>query len=80
MCNNFDKIRQEGRLLYEYVRGSTLYGLNTPQSDVDTSGVFICNPFQVLGLRLEYQPQVQDIDILPRLKYVGFLGANVVAL
>ena len=43
MSTNFDKIRQEGRLLYEYVRGSTLYGLNTPQSDVDTSGVFICN-------------------------------------
>lgn len=60
MSTNFDKIRKEGRLLYEYIRGSTLYGLNTPQSDVDTSGVFICNPSQVLGLRLGYQPQVQD--------------------
>ncbi len=26
--NNFDVIRQDGRLLYEYIRGSHLYGLN----------------------------------------------------
>lgn len=60
MCTNFDKIRKEGRLLYEYVRGSTLYGLNTPQSDIDTCGVFLCHPSQILGLRFGYKPQVQD--------------------
>ncbi|MGN1256672.1 MAG: DNA polymerase beta superfamily protein [Bacteroidaceae bacterium] len=56
---NFDLIRQEGRLLYEYVRGSHLYGLNTPQSDVDTSGVFICRPDDLLGL-FGYKAQVSD--------------------
>ena len=35
---NFDIIRNDGRLLYEYIRGSHLYGLNNENSDVDTSG------------------------------------------
>ncbi|MBR6432572.1 MAG: nucleotidyltransferase domain-containing protein, partial [Muribaculaceae bacterium] len=47
--NEFDKIRNDGRLLYEYKRGSHLYGLNTETSDVDTSGVFICTADQLLG-------------------------------
>lgn len=55
----FDTIRREGRLLYEYVRGSHLYGLNTPQSDVDTSGVFICHTDELLGL-FGYKAQVSD--------------------
>lgn len=55
----FDLIRQEGRLLYEYVRGSHLYGLNTPQSDVDTSGVYICRPDDLLGI-YGYEAQVSD--------------------
>ncbi len=38
---NFDIIRKEGRLLYEYIRGSHLYGLNNEFSDIDTSGVFV---------------------------------------
>ena len=40
--NNFDVIRQDGRLLYEYIRGSHLYGLNNEDSDIDTSGVYVC--------------------------------------
>lgn len=56
---SFDSIRQEGRLLYEYVRGSHLYGLNTPQSDVDTSAVFICHIDELLGL-LGYKAQISD--------------------
>ena len=38
---SFEKIRQEGRLLYEYIRGSHLYGLNNKDSDIDTSGVSV---------------------------------------
>lgn len=38
---NFEEIRKEGRLLFESVRGSHLFGLNTETSDVDTFGVFI---------------------------------------
>lgn len=42
--NDFDIIRVDGRLAYEYeyVRGSRLYNLNTSTSDQDTSGVYLC--------------------------------------
>ena len=58
--NNFDKIREDNRLLYEYVRGSHLYNLNTPESDVDTSGVYIATKDSILGIGVDYQPQVSD--------------------
>lgn len=38
---NFEDIRKQGRLLFESVRGSHLFGLNTETSDIDTFGVFI---------------------------------------
>ena len=44
MNNNFDIIKNEGRLLYEYIRGSHLYGLNVEGSDLDSSAVYICKP------------------------------------
>jgi predicted nucleotidyltransferase len=59
MNENFEIIRNDGRLLYEYIRGSHLYGLNTPDSDVDTSGVFISTKEQLLGC-FGYKPQVSD--------------------
>lgn len=40
----FDYIRNNGLLLYEYVRGSKLYHTDTPESDTDTGGVFIAPP------------------------------------
>ena len=49
MNQEFDKIRQDGRLLYEYIRGSQLYNLSTPDSDLDTSGVYICTREELLG-------------------------------
>lgn len=58
--NNFDKIREDKRLLYEYVRGSHLYNLNTPESDIDTSGVYIATKDSILGIGADYQPQVSD--------------------
>ena len=57
--SNFDTIRNDGRLLYEYIRGSHLYGLNTPDSDVDTSGVYIATRDEVLGC-FGYKAQVSD--------------------
>ena len=56
---NFDIIRNEGRLLYEYIRGSHLYGLNNEDSDVDTSGVYLCTTNELLGC-FGYKPQVSD--------------------
>ena len=56
---DFDLIRNDGRLLYEYIRGSHLYGLNNKDSDIDTSGVFICTPEELFGC-YGYEPQVSD--------------------
>ena len=56
---NFDIIRQDNRLLYEYVRGSHLYGLNNEFSDIDTSGVYICTRDELFGC-FGYKPQVTD--------------------
>lgn len=57
--NGFDKIRNDGRLLYEYIRGSHLYGLNNEFSDVDTSGVYCCTSDELYGIT-GYKPQVSD--------------------
>ena len=54
--NNFDMIRQDGRLLYEYIRGSHLYGLNNEDSDIDTSGVFVCTRDELFGC-FGYKPR-----------------------
>lgn len=58
----FDDIRNEGLLIYEYIRGSHAYGLQKPDgtSDVDTAGVYIEPIEQVLGLGLDFQEQIED--------------------
>lgn len=38
---NFEYLRENNYLLYEYVRGSTLYGINREGSDIDKGGIFI---------------------------------------
>lgn len=55
----FDTIRNDGRLLYEYIRGSHLYGLNNENSDIDTSGVFVCTSEELFGC-FGYKAQVSD--------------------
>ena len=56
----FEEIRKDGRLLYEYIRGSHLYNLQTEDSDVDSSGVFITKKENLLGLGLDFQNLVAD--------------------
>lgn len=53
-------LREHGLIAYEYRRGSNMYHLNTPESDVDTGGVFICPTEMLLGLRGNYVEQVGD--------------------
>ena len=55
-----DYLREHNLIAYEYIRGSHAYGLNTPQSDEDHGGVFICPPEMLLGLRDNYVEQVSD--------------------
>ena len=57
--SDFDTIKNDGRLLYEYIRGSHLYGLNNKDSDIDTSGVYVCTPKELFGC-YGYKPQVSD--------------------
>lgn len=61
MVNNFKSIREDNRLLYEYVRGSTVYGTAIEgKSDIDTSGVFMARPETLFGLGLGYEDYVAD--------------------
>lgn len=43
MTETFETVRKEGRLLYEYIRGSHLYNLNVDGSDIDSGGLYICD-------------------------------------
>lgn len=55
-----EELRKTGWIAYEYIRGSHAYGLNTPLSDEDHGGVFICPQEALYGLRSEYPEQIQD--------------------
>ena len=60
MKDNFDNIIKNDRLLYKYVRGSHLYGLETKNSDIDYGGLFFADKNDFLGLSFNYSPQVSD--------------------
>lgn len=54
-------IKQKGgKIIYDYIRGSHVYGLNIETSDIDTSFVYIAPYNEVIGLRSNYQEQVSD--------------------
>lgn len=60
MALTFQDIKDNGLLLYEYIRGSQAYGLATETSDVDTGGVFMCPIDSLLGLGHDYKEQVSS--------------------
>ena len=60
MANSFESIRKEGRLLYEYIRGSQAYGTAIETSDTDTGGVFLENITTLLGIHPTSEEMVQD--------------------
>ena len=55
----FDKIRKDGRLLIEYIRGSVSYGLDTPESDKDSGGIYMCSIKELLGYNT-YKEEISD--------------------
>ena len=56
----FDDIRNNGLLLYEFIRGSKCHGIDTPTSDTDMGGVYMAPVEQLIGLGIDYQDQVSD--------------------
>ena len=56
----FDYIRENGLLLYSYIRGSHCHGTNTPESDVDEGGVYILPDDTLLGLGMDYVDTLED--------------------
>lgn len=57
---DFEYIRKNGLLLYEFIRGSNCHGTNTPESDVDTGGVYILPDESLLGLGYDYLDHIED--------------------
>lgn len=57
---NFESIRKSGDLLFESVRGSHLFGLATPTSDIDTFGIFCCPPELLFGTGKDYVSIVES--------------------
>ena len=60
MKETFEDIKNSGRLIYQYIRGSHAYGLNVETSDIDTGGVYITDNKRLLGLRSNYCEQIAD--------------------
>lgn len=57
---SFEDIRKNGLLLYEYKRGSHMYGLNTETSDEDYGGIYLAPAEQLVGLGLDYQSEIHN--------------------
>lgn len=57
---NFDSVRKSGDLLFESIRGSHLYGLAGPTSDVDTYGIWCCPVSWLLGSGRDYLPDLKS--------------------
>lgn len=57
---SYRDIEEKGLAIFKSIRGSHLYGLNTPESDVDTYGVYCCGIDDLFGTGLRYQRIVSD--------------------
>lgn len=57
---SFDSVRASGDLLFESIRGSHLYGLNGPDSDIDTYGIWCCPIEWLLGSGRDYVPDIKS--------------------
>ena len=56
----FEDIEEQKLILYKYIRGSHLYGLNNANSDTDTGGVYYEPIEHVIGLGLDYSDEISD--------------------
>ena len=56
---DFNYIREHGLLLYEYIRGSKLYGIDRPESDEDHGGIYIEPQDSLLGT-IPFPEEIND--------------------
>ena len=57
---SFESIKEQGLLLFSWIRGSHSYGLNIETSDVDTSAIYVLPNDRLYGLSENYQDMIQD--------------------
>lgn len=55
-----EDLKKQNLIVYEYVRGSSLYGTAIEGSDIDIGGVFILPTKYIVGFPNSYIPQVSD--------------------
>lgn len=56
----YEELQKSGLILFHGIRGSQLYGLQTPKSDIDTYQIFCAPDYWILGTGLWYQPCISD--------------------
>jgi len=56
---NIEILKQSGRIIFETITGSTAYGLNTPESDIDMVGVYSSPISELLSLK-SFVDEVSD--------------------
>lgn len=56
----FEDIKKHNLLIYSYLRGSRMYGTDTPESDRDEGGVYLAPSEQLIGLGLDYQSEIHN--------------------
>lgn len=56
----YQELQKSDLILFHGIRGSQLYGLQTPKSDIDTYQIFCAPPEWILGTGLWYQPCISD--------------------
>lgn len=56
----FQDIRDQGLLIYEYIRGSHCQGTDIETSDRDTGGIYLAPAEQLLGLGFDYQDEIKS--------------------
>lgn len=61
MNDTFEIVKNDNRLLYQYVRGSYCHGIAVEgKSDIDRGGIFIARKKDLLDLGFNYQSQISD--------------------
>lgn len=76
----YEELKNSNYVLFKSIRGSQLYGLETPDSDIDTYSVFCCPQDWLYGTGLRYRKIISDDKndnvIYELTKYFSELGKS----